>query len=100
MTALRPQNLSPKPDDRDDGAPGDGADRSFDEAMMARALDLAREACCMGEVPVGAVIVYRRRVLAQAHNLRETLRESAALTASNATPSAPPWWAAARMGRS
>jgi len=41
--------------------------------MMRRALELAREARNLGEVPVGAVVVRRGVVIAQAHNLRETL---------------------------
>jgi len=44
-----------------------------DEQMMRRALELAREARNLGEVPVGAVVVRRGVVIAQAHNLRETL---------------------------
>ncbi len=46
---------------------------SFDESMMAKALDLAREARCMGEVPVGALVVRDGRILSQAFNLREVL---------------------------
>lgn len=44
----------------------------LDRAMMQRALDQARVAAGMGEVPVGAVVYQDDRVLAQAHNLRET----------------------------
>jgi tRNA(adenine34) deaminase len=46
----------------------------LDRTMMARAIDLARHAATIGEVPVGAV-VYRAdtgEVIAQAHNRRET----------------------------
>jgi tRNA(adenine34) deaminase len=46
---------------------------SFDESMMARALELAREAFDMGEVPVGALVVRDGRIVSQAFNLRETL---------------------------
>jgi tRNA(adenine34) deaminase len=45
---------------------------------MARALELAREARNMGEVPVGAVVVRAERILAQTFNLRETLHDPTA----------------------
>ena len=45
---------------------------------MARALELAREARDMGEVPVGAVVVRAGRILAQSFNLRETLQDPTA----------------------
>ncbi len=41
-----------------------GTFRSF----MGRALTLAREAAELGEVPVGALIVHRGKIIAQAHN--------------------------------
>jgi tRNA(adenine34) deaminase len=50
----------------------------FDRTMMRRALDLAREASSLGEVPIGAVVVLGGRVLSQAFNLRETLHDSTA----------------------
>ena len=53
-------------------------DAAFDESMMARALELAREARHLGEVPVGAVVVRDGRILAQAFNLRETLNDPTA----------------------
>jgi tRNA(adenine34) deaminase len=46
--------------------------------MMARAIELAREARNVGEVPVGAVVVRAGRILAQSFNLRETLRDPTA----------------------
>ena len=44
-----------------------------DTAMMRRALELARDAASIGEVPVGAVVYESDsgRVLAEAHNRRE-----------------------------
>jgi tRNA(adenine34) deaminase len=75
---LRPQHHSLEPADGKHGAAAAGTDRLFDEAMMARALELAREASRLGEVPVGAVVVCAGRVLAQAHNQRETLRDPTA----------------------
>jgi len=62
--------------DRSETRSGDGA--SLDESMMALALDLAREARNLGEVPVGAVVVRAGRVIAQAYNLRETLHDPTA----------------------
>jgi len=35
---------------------------------MARALDLARAAAALGEVPVGALIVHEGRIVSEAHN--------------------------------
>jgi len=49
-----------------------------DMRMMRRALELAREARNLGEVPVGAVVARRGAVIAQAHNLRETLHDPTA----------------------
>jgi tRNA(adenine34) deaminase len=45
---------------------------------MRLALELAREAMRQGEVPVGAVVTFEGRVLAQAHNLREALNDPTA----------------------
>lgn len=42
-----------------------------DDAFMRRALQEAGLAAAQGEVPVGAVLVVRGEVVAQAHNLRE-----------------------------
>ncbi|MBD5255677.1 MAG: nucleoside deaminase [Barnesiella sp.] len=44
-----------------------------DEKYMTMALDEARKAASMGEVPVGAVIVTHGRVIGRGHNLTETL---------------------------
>jgi tRNA(adenine34) deaminase len=60
------------------GPNSEGRDVSHDEAMMSRALELAREARNMGEVPVGAVVVRAGRILAQSFNLRETLQDPTA----------------------
>lgn len=46
--------------------------------MMGRAITLAREASFLGEVPVGAVLTHRGRIIAQAFNLRETLHDPTA----------------------
>lgn len=64
-------------------------DEAADVAYMTLALEEARAAAAVGEVPIGAVVVYepidrgtRRptaepRVIARAHNLRETTRDPA-----------------------
>lgn len=54
------------------------ASEPADHAFMYRALDLAREAMTLGEVPVGAVVVRSGRIVAQAFNLRETLHDPTA----------------------
>jgi tRNA(adenine34) deaminase len=55
----------------------DGADAA-DLEMMQRAIALAREAMALGEVPVGSVVAFRGRLIAQAFNLRETLEDPTA----------------------
>jgi tRNA(adenine34) deaminase len=45
---------------------------------MRLALDEARRALAENEVPIGAVIVHRDRVIAAAHNQREQLRDPTA----------------------
>jgi tRNA(adenine34) deaminase len=44
-----------------------------DQQYMQRALDEARKAEAKGEIPIGAVIVCKDRIIARAHNLTETL---------------------------
>ena len=46
-----------------------------DSYYMRKALDEARAAYAEGEVPVGAVVVCRDRILARTHNLTETLND-------------------------
>ena len=48
------------------------ADEQF---YMQKALQEARKAAEAGEVPVGAVVVCRDRIIARAHNLTETLND-------------------------
>lgn len=43
-----------------------------DHHFMQQAIEEAKKAFTLGEVPIGAVIVYQDRVIARAHNLRET----------------------------
>lgn len=49
-----------------------------DEKFMREALAQAREAALEGEVPVGAVVVCRGRVIARGHNMTEKLRDATA----------------------
>lgn len=61
-------------------APSSGVASDTDVAMMRLALEEARAAAAIGEVPIGAV-VYRTKtgeVLARAHNLRERDKNPAA----------------------
>lgn len=46
-----------------------------DAGYMRMALDEAREAFKADEIPVGAVVVCRDRVIAKSHNLTETLND-------------------------
>ena len=46
-----------------------------DEFFMRRALDEAHAALEAGEIPIGAVVVCRDRIIARAHNLTETLND-------------------------
>ncbi|GET30188.1 nucleoside deaminase [Prolixibacter sp. SD074] len=46
-----------------------------DEYFMKQALNEAHKAFDMGEIPVGAVVVCQNRIVAQAHNLTETLND-------------------------
>ena len=46
-----------------------------DEFYMQRALDEARKAFDEGEIPVGAVVVCKDRIIARGHNLTETLTD-------------------------
>ena len=46
-----------------------------DTFYMKQALQEARRAADRGEVPVGAVIVCRDRIIARSHNLTETLND-------------------------
>jgi tRNA(adenine34) deaminase len=46
-----------------------------DNYFMKQALSEAEKAFDEGEVPIGAVIVYNRRIITRAHNLTETLND-------------------------
>ena len=47
--------------------------RKMDEQYMRKALAEAQQAAAEQEIPIGAVVVCKGRILAQAHNLTETL---------------------------
>ncbi len=49
--------------------------RKQDEQFMRQALIEAQRAFDKGEVPVGAVIVARNKIIARAHNLTQTLND-------------------------
>lgn len=49
-----------------------------DARYMGIALDEARQAAAIGEIPVGAVLVVGGEIVAQAHNERETTRDATA----------------------
>lgn len=59
-----------------------------DEQFMRRALDEAQAALNAGEIPIGAVIVCRGRIIARAHNLTETLNDVTAHAEMQAITSA------------
>lgn len=47
-----------------------------DQYYMQQALAEAQKAAALGEVPIGAVIVYNDEIIARAHNLRETTQNA------------------------
>lgn len=47
-----------------------------DQTYMLEALVEAEKAAALGEVPIGAVIVYQNEIIARAHNLRETTQNA------------------------
>jgi tRNA(adenine34) deaminase len=66
-----------------------------DAAYMKIALEEANLAFLKGEIPVGAVVVRDRTILAKAHNLRETTKDPSAhaeiLALRTATQSSDSW---------
>ena len=53
-------------------------DQQFHEMMMREALKEARKAAAADEVPVGAVIIYGKQVIARAHDQVELLKDPTA----------------------
>ncbi|MEI6455226.1 MAG: nucleoside deaminase [bacterium] len=62
-----------------------------DEYFMHEALKEARQALQKDEVPVGAVIVCDRKIIARAHNITETLRDVTAHAEMQAFTAASSW---------
>lgn len=52
--------------------------KGLDEYFMREALKEARRGFEKGEVPVGAVVVYRKKIVGRAHNQTETLHDPTA----------------------
>lgn len=50
----------------------------FDHVFMQEALKLAQRAAARDEVPIGAVIVHKNKIIAKAHNQVETLKDPTA----------------------
>ena len=59
-----------------------------DEHFMRMALQEANQALAEGEIPIGAVVVARGRIIARAHNLTETLHDVTAHAEMQAITSA------------
>lgn len=59
-----------------------------DEYFMGKALEEAREALKAGEVPIGAVVVCKDKVIARAHNMTEALTDVTAHAEMQAITSA------------
>lgn len=53
----------------------DETQQRIDEAFMQKALFEAQKAAEAGEVPIGAVVVCRGKIISRAHNLTETLHD-------------------------
>lgn len=47
-----------------------------DRLFMKQALEEAQQVAVLGEVPIGAVLVYEGKIIARAHNLRETTQNA------------------------
>lgn len=56
----------------------DGAFVEYAELMMSHALQLAREAADLGEIPIGAVIAREGRIVGKGHNRTEALSDPTA----------------------
>ena len=49
-----------------------------DEKFMQEALREARAAAAAGEIPIGAVVVWKGRIIGRGHNMTERLRDTTA----------------------
>lgn len=50
----------------------------YDERFMDEALREAQEAAAAGEIPIGAVVVWKGRIIGRGHNLTEQLHDTTA----------------------
>ncbi len=66
----------------------DNRQHAEDERFMRKALDEAHTALAEGEIPVGAVVVCKGRIIARTHNLTETLCDVTAHAEMQAVTSA------------
>ena len=57
-----------------------------DEYFMREALKEAAKAFEIGEVPVGAVVVCKNKIVARAHNQTEKLTDATAHTSARSAP--------------
>ena len=48
----------------------------MDQYYMNLAIEEAKKAAAIGEVPIGAIIVHKNEVIASAYNLRETTQNA------------------------
>jgi len=55
--------------------PSDDSVTEIDIAMMRRAIELAKQAAAIEEVPVGAVVYRGEQIIAEAFNLRESTKD-------------------------
>jgi tRNA(adenine34) deaminase len=53
-------------------------DQATDESFMREALRLAKKAYDKDEVPVGAIVVHQRKIIARAYNQTELLKDATA----------------------
>lgn len=74
----KPVHTDPAMQDASPAASRRMSARPEDETFMRMALEQARCAAAMGEVPIGAVVVHEGRVVGRAHNRRETDADPAA----------------------
>ena len=59
-----------------------------DEKFMQEALREARAAAAAGEIPIGAVVVWKGRIIGRGHNMTERLRDTSAHAEMIATTAA------------
>ena len=70
--------MAPGPSDPDPGVPGTSGAVPTDFELMGLAIEQARAAGAIGEVPIGAVVMIDGRVVASRHNQREQLQDPTA----------------------